>query len=140
MEPKDPDVYLDEWFTLTFIVDCDIDIREVHLYTAGNGAPITRNTTFKPYLNIGERTECMNGKQNYSISINLTDEVHQYLNQVVTARGINPGNPSNSCTSLPSARYDLKQNPINAPGQSEVLTVYNYHTFLFYNIILKNLT
>ena len=122
--PKVQDVYLDEWFDLSFEVNCDIGIEIVHWYTSGFQDAITENTTIKDYVNESDHEsppECNNdGKKNYSISIYLTDVVHQHLNEVITAMGENPHDTSKSCISLPSARYYLKQN-VNVQGQSKML-------------------
>lgn len=50
--PKVQDVYLDEWFDLSFEVNCDIGIEIVHWYTSGFQDAITENTTIKDYVKV----------------------------------------------------------------------------------------
>ena len=119
LDPPFQDVNPDDWFTVTFVVNCNNRIAEVVWYTSGYSHVITDNRTIAPHVRRGQRTMCNDriSIQNYSISIHLTHVVHQHLNEVITARGRSPQNTSLSCTSLPSARYYLKQN-FDLPGQS----------------------
>ena len=119
-------VYPDEWFNLTFEVNCNITV--VHLYTSGYVDKITEDPYIRHYIRLsGPTPVCSNEfKKNFSIHIYMTSEVDEHLNGIITARGVNTNNTIESCTSLPSARYYLQHSIISStvPGQSNIIKAF----------------
>lgn len=127
-----------DWFNLTFEVDCSNQITksDVVLYTPGRRYPIEIS---EELVMISNPSPCDGNRKNFSISINMTEEVHQLLDSVLTVSGQNPSNPSMGCISFPSARYYILETvpPIfSTPGESVCMHAwFAYNISAFYNHI-----
>lgn len=117
-------LHYNDWFNLTFEVECHNQITHVSLYTSGHRYSIQRylGEGSEEFVTISVPSPCDTDRnhQNFSISINMTKEVHQPLNGVLTVLGQNPLNPSVICISLPSARYYIQDGTSGTPPCGEL--------------------
>lgn len=105
-------IELNAWFNLSLKVECLL--VNVHWYTSGSLTQIERLLDGKDFVKDSD-SECSPDDitnrmiRNHRLSINMTMNVHQLLNGVVT--GFSYDDQGRTCVSLPSARYYIMEEP-----------------------------